>query len=136
MRIFAFGTLKKGFPLHAHGLNDAVFLGNCRTVERFPMLIAGSWFAPMMLDLPGTGFRVKGELYDIAESQLPLLDALESVGLPGNFRKSIKICDEDGNLAGWAFAFLKSPDLAIPFHSGYLDEYLDGRFIPPWERQK
>jgi gamma-glutamylaminecyclotransferase len=40
MRIFAFGTLK-GFPLHAHGLNDAVFLGNYRTVERFPMLIAG-----------------------------------------------------------------------------------------------
>lgn len=136
MRIFAFGTLKKGFALHAHGLNDAVFLGNYRTVERFPMLIAGSWFTPMMLDLPGTGFRVKGELYDIAESQLPLLDALGSVGLPGNFRKSIKICDGDGNLAGWAFAFLKSPDLAIPVHSGYLDEYLDGRFIPPWERQK
>jgi gamma-glutamylcyclotransferase (GGCT)/AIG2-like uncharacterized protein YtfP len=45
----------------------------------------------------------KGELYDITESQLPLLDALESVGLPGNFRKSIKICQEDDGLAGWAF---------------------------------
>jgi gamma-glutamylaminecyclotransferase len=79
----------------------------------------------------------KGELYDITESQLPLLDALESVGLPGNFRKSIKICQEDDGLAGWlGVLHLKSADLAIPVHSGDLDEYLDGRFIPPWERQK
>jgi gamma-glutamylaminecyclotransferase len=136
MRIFAFGTLKKGYALHDEGLSDAEFLGNYRTVQRFPMLIAGSWFAPMMLDAPGKGLRVKGELYNIAESKLPLLDALESVGSPGHFRKSIQVCRDDGSETGWAFAFLKSPDLAIPVHSGYLDEYTDGRFVPPWERQR
>ena len=29
----------------------------------------------------------------------------------------------------------KAPDLATPVHSGYLEAYLDRRFISPWERQ-
>ncbi|HEX3500909.1 MAG TPA: hypothetical protein VHT04_16445 [Stellaceae bacterium] len=32
--VFAFGTLKRGFPLHDEGLSDATYLGAYRTVER------------------------------------------------------------------------------------------------------
>ena len=47
--VFVFGTLKHGFPLHEEGLSGAEFLGRCRTVQRYPMLIAGPRFAPMIL---------------------------------------------------------------------------------------
>ena len=77
-RVAAFGTLKRGFPLHEEGLAGARFLGDCRTVERFPMLVAGPWFAPMILNRRGSGCRIEGELYAIADTQLALLDALST----------------------------------------------------------
>jgi gamma-glutamylaminecyclotransferase len=85
-RIFAFGTLKRGFPLHQEGLSRANYLGDGRTVERFRMFIAGPWFAPMMLNRPGSGLRVRGELYEIEDAQLAIIEALESIGQPGNER--------------------------------------------------
>jgi gamma-glutamylcyclotransferase (GGCT)/AIG2-like uncharacterized protein YtfP len=82
VKIFAVGTLKRGFPLHDEGLSDGTYLGEYRTRERFPMIIAGPWYAPMVLDQPGTGLQIKGELYEIPEVSLSRLDALESVGQP------------------------------------------------------
>ena len=55
MNLFVFGTLKKGF--HAPTLDGGLYLGDYRTVLRYPMLIAGPWFAPMLLPEPGTGHR-------------------------------------------------------------------------------
>lgn len=62
-KIFAFGTLKRNFPLHERGLSGAGFLGNYRTQLRYPMLVSGPWFAPMMFNEPGVGLQVLGELY-------------------------------------------------------------------------
>jgi gamma-glutamylaminecyclotransferase len=76
-RIFVFGTLKKGFPLHRDGLEGASYIGAYRTVERFPMLIAGPWFGPMMNE-PGRGPRVRGELYEVDDWRVNRLDELES----------------------------------------------------------
>jgi hypothetical protein len=39
-RVFVFGTLKKGFPLHWQGFGDTPKRLDCRAVERFPMFIA------------------------------------------------------------------------------------------------
>jgi gamma-glutamylaminecyclotransferase len=89
IRVFALGTLKAGFPLQ-EALRGARFLGRYRTVERFPMFVAGPWYAPMMLDEPGTGLQVSGELYEIDDDVLAPLDALESVGQPGNFRRIVQ----------------------------------------------
>jgi gamma-glutamylaminecyclotransferase len=55
-KVFVFGTLKRGFPLHDQGLSDARFLGIYRTRKRYPLLIAGPWFAPMMFNEPGVGY--------------------------------------------------------------------------------
>src|SRR5947199_722720 len=85
MKVFVFGTLKRGFPLH-HGMTGALFLGRYQTVRPFPMFVAGPWFAPMMMNEPGVGHHVIGELYDADEVQLARLDAMESLGKPGNFR--------------------------------------------------
>ena len=66
VRVFAFGTLKKGFVLHQRGLADAHYCGRAQTKKAYPMVIAGQWFAPMMFDEPGTGSIVSGELYELS----------------------------------------------------------------------
>ena len=40
-KVFVFGTLKKGIPLHEEGLQGATYLGPYRTVEKYPMVVAG-----------------------------------------------------------------------------------------------
>jgi gamma-glutamylaminecyclotransferase len=133
MNLFAFGTLKRGFPLHEEGgLGGARFLGTGRTTERFPMVIAGPWFAPMMLHRPGEGHRVWGELYKIDEERLATLDVLESIGKPGNLRLEIAIDHATGRST--AYAYFKASELAVPLHSGYLERYEDRRFIPSFAR--
>jgi gamma-glutamylaminecyclotransferase len=129
-RLFVFGTLKSGFPLHDAGLRGATCLGAYRTVERYPMFVAGRWFAPMMLHRPGAGLIVKGELYEVNDAQLAALDTLESVGKPGNFRVSIEVERVDGGERCAAFAYVKAPELATLAHTEYLDDYQDRRFIP------
>ena len=103
MKVFALGTLKRGFPLH-HGLAGAQLSGEYRTVDRFPMLIAGPWFAPMIFNEPGVGHQLLGELYEVDETCLARLDEMESVGKPGNFRLSIEVAPIQGGSPCRAFA--------------------------------
>jgi gamma-glutamylaminecyclotransferase len=103
-KVFAFGTLKRGFPLHAEGLSGAVFVGDYKTRECYPMIIAGRWFAPMMFNEPGIGFHIIGELYAIDDKVLAKLDHMESVGIPGNFRVQIEVEPIDDGLKSSAFA--------------------------------
>lgn len=129
-KVFVFGTLKRGFPLHHQGLVGARFLGSYRTRECYPMLIAGPWFAPMMFNEPGVGLRVNGELYEISDSTLAILDRLESIGKPGSLRVIIEIEPTEGGALCSALAYMKVRELATPVHSGYLASYEDHRFIP------
>nr|WP_245418778.1 gamma-glutamylcyclotransferase family protein [Mesorhizobium sp. WSM3864] len=128
VNLFVFGTLKRGFPLHKAGLFGAASLGACRTLERFPMLIAGPRFAPMMFNEPGRGFHVRGELYAVDDRALARLDRIESVGQPGNLRVPIEVEPIEGGPHVLAQAYMKSRRLADPVHSGYLDFYEDRRF--------
>ncbi len=89
----------------------------------------------MLLDQPGQGRHVVGELYELDEAILAHLDPLESIGQPGNLRITITVAPLSGDAGCEAFAYAKTPELATPVHSGYLAEYLDRRFIPPWQRQ-
>lgn len=129
-RLFAFGTLKQGFALHARGLRGAEFLGAYKTRERFPMLVAGPRFAPMMFNEPGAGFQVFGELYRVDDSRLAKLDRLESVGKPGNLRLSIEVEPAEGGQPLLAFAYFKARHLAQPIHTACLERYVERRFIP------
>lgn len=83
------------------------------------------------LNEPGHGFRVFGELYEIDGSRLQLIDGLESVGVPGNFRAPAWITPSDGGAACRALIYMKDRALAHPIHSGCLADYQDRRFVPP-----
>jgi gamma-glutamylaminecyclotransferase len=130
-RVFVFGTVKQGFPLHRQGLGDTPRrLADCRTVERFPMFIASAWYAPMMMNEPGSGRRVRGELYEVDDAGLARLDAVEAVGKPGNWRVVTDVEALDGSGRWPAFVYVKSRVFAIPIHSDLLDVYDDDRFVP------
>lgn len=99
------------------------------------MLIAGPWYAPMVLNEPGVGRHIRGELYKVEDSCLIALDGLESVGKPGNFREQVEVEPVAGGPAVSAFVYMKSRELARPAHSGYLEVYDDRRFIPFDQRE-
>jgi gamma-glutamylaminecyclotransferase len=134
--LFAFGTLKRGFPLHDRGLRGSVCLGAFTTIERFPLVIAGPWFAPMLFHEPGTGERVHGELYEVDHRRLSRLDQMESVGRPGNYRFQISVERIFPPEIHLAYAYFKSRELAVPLHTGFLADYQDDRFIPPEKRDR
>jgi gamma-glutamylaminecyclotransferase len=134
MKVFIYGTLKRGFPFFDKGLEGAEYLGEVETVEPYPLYVAGSIYGPMMLDRPGEGLHVRGELFEIDEARLHVLDELEAVGQKGSFRSTIRIAPVGGGVPSTAIGFMKSEEWLDPLHSGYLADYQDRRFIPPWER--
>ncbi len=130
-RVFVFGTLKRGFPLHDEGLEGARYLGAYRTVASYPMVVADRWFAPMMFDETGEGSRVKGELYGVSDETLERLDVLESMLEPGNDRISAEVEPLGGGTSLAALVYVKRRELATSVHTGYLEDYQDRRFVHP-----
>lgn len=79
--IFTYGTLKRGFSNHAlmqelMRTGDAALVGTYRTAEKFP-LVCGPYRVPFLLNLPGCGQRVLGELYAVSFKGLARMDELE-----------------------------------------------------------
>ncbi|GAB4858153.1 hypothetical protein Ancab_009550 [Ancistrocladus abbreviatus] len=79
--IFTYGTLKRGFPNHPlmqelMGSGDAEYLGCYRTLDRYP-LVCGPFRVPFLLNFPGSGKRVWGELYAVSNRGLVRMDELE-----------------------------------------------------------
>ncbi len=83
--VFVFGTLKAGFPNHHH--NDGRLLGRFVTRERFPLYLAGERCSPWLLDMPGTGERVAGEVYLVDDPALARMDRLERTHAPDGYRR-------------------------------------------------
>lgn len=79
--VFVYGTLKKGQPNHSIIQNtangQAEFLAHARTVERYPLVIATKNNYPFLLNEPGMGQRVHGEIYCVDQKMLDFLDEFE-----------------------------------------------------------
>ncbi|KAK1262636.1 putative gamma-glutamylcyclotransferase [Acorus gramineus] len=79
--VFTYGTLKRGFS--NHGLiedlvraGDASYVGAFRTRDPYP-LVCGPYRVPFLLNLPGSGDRVWGELYAVSPRGVSRMDELE-----------------------------------------------------------
>ena len=85
-----------------------------------------------MMAEPGEGRRVTGEVYEVEEQRLKLIDRLESLGQPGNFRMAVHLESIGAGDRCQALTYMKSRSLAVPVHTGFLDDYRhDPRFVPP-----
>ncbi|OVA02939.1 AIG2-like [Macleaya cordata] len=99
--VFTYGTLKHGFP--NHGLiqdmirtGDAVYLGVYRTKKKYP-LVCGPFRVPFLLNFPGSGDRVWGELYAVSRLGLERMDELEGTSHGHYERLPLEICAEGGS---------------------------------------
>nr|ACO08961.1 UPF0131 protein CG2811 [Osmerus mordax] len=88
--IFVYGTLKKGQPNYFRMLDKsngaAEFVANAHTLERYPLVIAGEHNIPFLLNIPGEGQRVKGEVYNVDPQMLEFLDRFE--GCPTMYQRT------------------------------------------------
>lgn len=129
--VFVYGTLKEGFPNH-HLLPSSQLVGECRTVARWPLVIAGEWFSPILIDDHGSGSKVTGELYSLDDSSLEFLDELEGVGAPLGFSR-IEIVVDIRSVPVWTYA--KPSELVSSVHEGPFAAYvLDPRYVPGEQR--
>lgn len=103
VRIFVYGSLKRGFSNHAR-LAQATFVGECQTAPRYRLLVFGAYPA-----LSEGDHEVAGELYAVHPRTLRALDRFEGQAYQ---RASVELAD--GSVAE---AYFLVPDLvarAVP----------------------
>ena len=93
-KVFVYGTLKQNQPNHymlqngGPDLEDfkssknqifqpAQFICKAKTTEKYPLVIASKFNIPYLLDKPGTGHQIQGEIYQIDDLLLKILDDFE-----------------------------------------------------------
>ncbi|KAL6909582.1 hypothetical protein ACP4OV_001863 [Aristida adscensionis] len=119
--VFTYGTLKRGFSNHAllqelAAAGDAAFVGAATTAPRLP-LVCGPYRVPFLLNLPGAGHRVAGELYAVTPRGLHRLDDLEGVSRAHYERLPVSV-----DLAAAEGAAARVDAVAYYAHGGYADE--------------
>ncbi|MBB6563210.1 gamma-glutamylaminecyclotransferase [Acidovorax soli] len=127
MLVFVFGTLKQGFPNFHENLGTRV-PGDFATCERYPLYLVGDRHSPWMIDAPGTGHPVKGQVFEVDAPALQRMDLLERVHAPDGYRRSTIEVIPAATTATTplqVFAYLKSADQVQPgqVRQGPLPEY-------------
>ena len=80
--VFVYGTLKEGFA--NSGINAGRRVpGVFRTVERYPLFIIGQPFLPWLVNQPGAGEHVLGQVFQVNEQVLNDMDRLEQIDEEG-----------------------------------------------------
>jgi gamma-glutamylaminecyclotransferase len=90
-KVFVYGTLKEGFA--NFGINAGRRIpGEYRTAERYPLHIVTGYFIPWLVNRPGLGERVIGQLFEVDEPTLREMDRLEQIDEPGWYtREEIRV---------------------------------------------
>ncbi|RCN23708.1 AIG2-like family protein [Ancylostoma caninum] len=81
IRVFVYGTLKRGEP-NASVMTETEgqhrFVGTGRTKTPFPLIVGSKYNIPFVLNEPGKGYQIEGEVYEIDDVKLKVLDDLEA----------------------------------------------------------
>lgn len=116
--VFVYGTLKQGFPNFRRNSGRRVG-GAYRTQQAYPLYVVqlpNEDRAPWLVDLPGQGHAVLGELFAVDAALLEAMDAFEEVGRPGGYvRTAIAVQAIDGpDTVLHVQAYLKPPAQLAP----------------------
>jgi gamma-glutamylaminecyclotransferase len=124
--IFVFGTLKQGFR-NFH-VNRGRRIGvDVITVEPHPLYVIGPRCLPWLLDRPGEGLPVVGQLFEVDDETLAAMDVLERVDNPQWYRRRrIRVRPHPGGgnvVEAWVY-FGGEPGFAGALrHAGPVAEY-------------
>lgn len=83
-RVFVFGTLKEGFPNFATNKGRRI-AGDFITSEAYPLYLIGERHSPWLVDQPGAGSRVLGQVFEVDDDTLAAMDALERIHEPDGY---------------------------------------------------
>ena len=109
--VFVFGTLKEGFP-NFDANQGARVPGEFVTVQRFPLHLVGERCSPWLINSPGQGQQVAGQLFQVDPAALEQMDKLERINEPDGYRRlPIEVAPRGASPASRleAFAYLKEP---------------------------
>ncbi len=140
-RVFVYGTLKRDFPNHDAWMKDYPCIGRFRTCDAFPLVVGGKWFSPYLIAEPGVGVPVFGEVFELDDRGLGVLDAIEGTDVPNGYRRiGIAVEDAGGGGGGGApfdaWTYVKDRAAIEGIHSGPMAEYtLDPRYVIPAKRR-
>ena len=103
-KVFVYGTLKSNQPNHyvlqtggayfeelqyksenKIDFQPAKFIAKAETVEKYPLVIASKFNIPYLLDKPGLGYNIQGEIYEVSEILIEILDDFE--GHPSYYKR-------------------------------------------------
>lgn len=98
-KVFVYGTLKEGFA--NFGINAGRRIpGEYRTAERYPLHIVTEFHIPWLVNRPGAGERVTGQLFEVDDTTLREMDRLEQIDEPGWYARELIRVHPVGTEAG------------------------------------
>jgi gamma-glutamylaminecyclotransferase len=107
--VFVFGTLKEGFPNFA--VNRGTRMpGDYRTCERYPFYLVGERHVPWLMQEPGIGQQISGQVFRVDDEALAAMDRLERIGEADGYVRVLLQVQSIERAAGptlAAFAYLK-----------------------------
>ncbi|KAH8416132.1 hypothetical protein KR222_008877 [Zaprionus bogoriensis] len=113
-RVFVYGTLKRGEPNH-HWLTSkengvSRFVSAGETALKFPLVIGTRYNIPFLLDKPGVGHHVQGEIYEVDDSMFARLDVLEEYPDYYDREQQAITTPEHDTLDCWVYLMRKYPE--------------------------
>lgn len=147
--VFVYGTLKSGEPnyclIEDRGNAFAKLIGNARSVQKYPLVIASRFNIPYLLDTGGEqGCQVDGEIFEVDDEMLERLDELESHPMYyKRFIKDVEITDTDSSskpkiVPCWCYFLqnFKPFMLKLPFLKCYQSKGNHGlEYVPRYARR-
>ncbi|MCB8748978.1 gamma-glutamylcyclotransferase [Rhodoferax sp. U2-2l] len=109
--VFVFGTLKEEFPNFGENSGTRV-PGTYETVNQYPLYLVGERHSPWMVNAPGSGEHVIGQVFCVDSNSLARMDILERVSEPDGYERIlIKVRTRCGNPSDEddVYAYLKHP---------------------------
>ncbi|GMR40969.1 hypothetical protein PMAYCL1PPCAC_11164, partial [Pristionchus mayeri] len=136
-RVFVYGTLKKGQPNYSvMSETEGTFRprGSARSVSCFPLVVGTQFNIPFVLDKPGEGEQILGEIYEVDDRKLEILDALEAHPILYERRLEKFVMDDSGvTTEAWIYIIHKWKDAFLETCSDKLSSYsTDGAHGRPY----
>jgi gamma-glutamylaminecyclotransferase len=104
VKIFVYGTLKRGQPLH-YALQAQTFVGEARTLQHFRLFSLGDYPGLVRAESLENGVSIEGEIWEIDAACLAELDEIEAVEEGEYARISMPLHEpfQDADVEGYVY---------------------------------